>query len=488
MRKATVSPELLDMAHDPSHHIVALPDDSAAAYTAALAKDNLFRRYATTIRVPSNGEKIVTTDTPVDAAWVDENGAIPEANLNATYLGLDMHKLACISMLDSNFVYDTGFDIKSYLTRDFARIFGKAEEDGFINGNGVNAPRGILHPTDGAEVGVTAASATVIAFDEVNRLFFSLKPEYRMNAIWTMSDETALALRDLKDSTSNYLWRGTADTLLGRPVVISNHMPSAASGSKPIAFGDFEVVQKIRDGRRRVTPMGEMPILSGMLFCADCGAKLYQVRHRGWEHDKEHFVCATYRKIKGGCSSHQIRNVVVEELLLDGIRQVTAFAREHEGEFVQMVTSKTKTELDKSLRDSKRELEQSQARIAKLDEIIQRLYEDNLSGKISDERFAKMTANYETEQHTLESRVVELKGTMTAEHDSALNVDHFLALVRKYTDIQELTAEMIREFVEKVLVYKVERIDGRRVQRIKIVWNCIGEFTPPAVTEQEKSA
>lgn len=253
----------------------------------------------------------------------------------------------------------------------------------------------------------------------------------------------------------------------------------------------FETVQKIRDGRRRVTPMGEMPPLSGMLFCADCGAKLYQVRHRGWEHDKEYFVCATYRKVKGGCSSHQIRNVVVEELLLDGIRHITAFAREHESEFVQMVASKTRTALDKSLRDNKRELEQSQARITKLDDIIQRLYEDNLSGKISDERFAKMTVNYETEQHTLESRVVELKGTMTAEHDSALNVDHFLALVQKYTDIQELTAEMIREFIEKILVYKAERIDGRRVQRIKIVYNCIGEFTPPATEatqKQEKSA
>ena len=151
----------------------------------------------------------------------------------------------------------------------------------------------------------------------------------------------------------------------------------------------FAVVQKIRDGRRRLTPMGEMPILSGMLFYADCEAKLYQVRHRGWEHDKEHFVCATYRKIKGGCSSHHIRNVVVEELLLDGIRQVTAFARDHEDDFVEMVTKKTRIELDKSLRDDKRELEQSQARISKLDEIIQRLYEDNIEGKISDEALLK---------------------------------------------------------------------------------------------------
>ena len=253
----------------------------------------------------------------------------------------------------------------------------------------------------------------------------------------------------------------------------------------------FEVVQKIRDGRRRLTPIGEMPILSGMLFCADCGNKLYQVRHRGWEHEKEHFVCATYRKIKGGCSSHQIKNVVVEELLLDGIRRVTAYARDHEDEFVGIVTKKTRIDLDRSMRDAKRELEQSQARIKKLDKIIQRLYEDNIEGKISDERFARMTANYETEQHTLESRVAELKSTMTSEIESALGVDHFLTLIRKYTDIKELTAEIIREFVEKIYVYKAERIDGRRVQRIKIIYNCIGEFDPPAstsTTEQEKSA
>jgi len=253
----------------------------------------------------------------------------------------------------------------------------------------------------------------------------------------------------------------------------------------------FEVVQRIRDGRRRLTPMGEMPLLSGMMFCADCGNKMYQVRGRGWEHEKEYFVCATYRKIKGGCSSHQIRNVVVEELLLDGIRRVTAFARDCEDEFVEMITKKTRSELDKSMRDSRRELEQVQARIAKLDEIIQRLYEDNIEGKISDERFAKMTANYEAEQQTLEKRVTELKSIMTEEKESALNVDHFLTLVRKYTDIKELTAEIIREFVEKIYVYKPERIDGRRVQRIKIVWNCIGEFEPPvstSTTKNEKSA
>src|SRR5690554_6395816 len=224
-----------------------------------------------------------------------------------------------------------------------------------------------------------------------------------------------------------------------------------------------------------------------MLFCADCGNKLYQVRGRSWEHDKEHFVCATYRKVKGGCSSHQIRNVVVEELVLDGIRRVTAFARNFDEEFVEMVTKKTRSQPDKSMRYSKRELEQAQARIGKLDETIQKLYEDNIDGKISDERFAKVTANYGAQQQVLENRVMELKSIMTEEKESALNVDHFLSLVRKYTDIKELTAEVIREFVEKIFVYKAERIDGRRVQRIKIVWNCIGEFEPPVSTSTTKN-
>lgn len=163
----------------------------------------------------------------------------------------------------------------------------------------------------------------------------------------------------------------------------------------------YDIVQRIRDGRRRVTPMGEMPTLSGMVFCADCGAKLYQVRGRNLP-QSEYMVCAAYRKRgKEVCSSHQIRNSVIEEFLLDGIRNVTAYVREHEDEFVEMVTKLSKAETEKTLRDEKRELEQAQTRIHKLDTIIQRLYEDNVEGKISNERFAKMSESYETEQKEL---------------------------------------------------------------------------------------
>ncbi len=153
-----------------------------------------------------------------------------------------------------------------------------------------------------------------------------------------------------------------------------------------------------------------------------------------------------------------------------------------------MVMKKKHAEADRSLRNRKNELEQAQARIHKLDEIIQHLYEDNLEGKISDERFVKLNNNYENEQKTLKARVTELRTLIASEQDANDNAVQFLNLVRKYTDIQELNAEIIREFVEKIIVYKAEQINGKRVQRIRIVWNCIGEFTPPAPHPELKMA
>lgn len=248
----------------------------------------------------------------------------------------------------------------------------------------------------------------------------------------------------------------------------------------------FDKVQNIRKGRRRPTPLGEMPILSGMLYCADCGNKMYQVRTKEWSHDKEHLVCATYRKVKGGCTSHQIRNIVVEELLLDDIRRVTRFARENEEAFVRLVSDASERELDRNLKDYKKELSQAQQRYAKLDTIIQRLYEDNIEGKISDERFAKMTATYEQEQSHLENRIAELESTIQAIKEKALNTEHFLKLVRKYTDIQKLDAEIIREFINKVIVFNAEKVNGRRQQKIQIVYNCIG--TIDLMQQNEKTA
>lgn len=241
----------------------------------------------------------------------------------------------------------------------------------------------------------------------------------------------------------------------------------------------YDTVQKIRDGRRRQTPMGEMPALSGMVYCADCGHKLYQVRGRCLP-QSEYMVCATYRKKgKSVCPSHQIRNSVIEQLLLEDLQRVTAYARNHEDEFLRLVTRNSEKALDRELRDCRKEYEQAKARIAKLDTLIQRIYEDNVEGKISDDRFAKLSGNYETEQAQLQSRVEELQWFLDDAKEKSLNADHFLALVRKYTDIRELDAEIIREFVERINVFQAEKVDGHRQQRIQIIYNCIGAVDLP---------
>ncbi|WP_235932783.1 DUF4368 domain-containing protein [Peptoniphilus faecalis] len=221
-----------------------------------------------------------------------------------------------------------------------------------------------------------------------------------------------------------------------------------------------------------------MPALSGMLYCADCGAKLYQVRGKGWSHDKEYFVCASYRKQKGKCTSHQIKNIQVEEILLREIRKVTAFAKDHEDKFVDLVLKKKTIELNQVLRSQKKELDDSKDRIATLDSIVQNLYEDNLEGKISDQRFEKMAKAYDEEELSLQKRIAELEETITKLQEEELNVESFLKLVRKYTDIKELDPEIIRTFVDKIYVEQSEKVLGTNLkkQTIWIYWNLIGKI------------
>ncbi|MCH4000609.1 MAG: recombinase family protein [Lachnospiraceae bacterium] len=250
----------------------------------------------------------------------------------------------------------------------------------------------------------------------------------------------------------------------------------------------FDIVQRIRNGKRRIDPITAEPsILSGMLYCGDCGHKMYIKRKRSKGPAGDSFVCSQYRKIKGACTSHQIRDSVVKKVLLASIRNLTAYVRENEDEFVQLVTQTSEEEANRDLRRQKNELEEAEARIKKLDEIVDHIYEDNLNGKISDERFKRMSANYDQEQKVLMEKAADLKNTIAKAKEKTVNVESFISLVRKYTDIQELTAEVVREFIEKVYIYKTETVNRHRVRHIKIVWNCIGEFAPPQPHTTEKA-
>ena len=214
-------------------------------YMTAIKQESLFRNLATDIQVYDHDYRIKTVCSEDVAVWVPEGGTIPLSDGMGDFgdITLASHKLAAFLKLEDTLVRDPFFKIEDYLVKRLAKNFGRAEDNGFINGTGENMPTGILAETGGAEVGVTTNALT---YDDVIKLFFSVKPEYRKNGTWLMNDETALALRTLKDDAGQPIWNQSNDTILGRKVYISEFMPGAESGSKPIAFGDFSYYWIVR--------------------------------------------------------------------------------------------------------------------------------------------------------------------------------------------------------------------------------------------------
>lgn len=215
-----------------------LPIGAADKIVKSLTKESVFRNLATVIKGYRSGYRIYTKDCEDVAQFVSENDDIQimEGKKDFNEKSIESYKLAAFVKMDESFVKDAAFSIENYLTERFGKNFGRAEDNAFINGTGNEEPTGILHETEGADVGVTTAAIT---YDDVIKLYFSVKNEYRKNAVWMMNDRTAFALRTLKDANGNYIWNHSNDTILGKKVVISEFMPDAENGNKPIAFGDF---------------------------------------------------------------------------------------------------------------------------------------------------------------------------------------------------------------------------------------------------------
>ena len=222
-----------------------VPDEFERTLVEALEEENVFRTLAHVIKTSSGDRKIPVVASKGSASWVDEEGAYQESDDAFSQVSIGAYKLGTMIKVSEELLADSVFDLEAYISKEFARRIGAREEESFFNGDGKGKPLGILAATGGAEVGVTAASATAITADEVIDLFYSLKAPYRKNAVWLLNDATVKQIRKLKDSTGQYLWQpslvaGTPDTILGRPVKTSAFMPTAAAGAKTIAFGDFK--------------------------------------------------------------------------------------------------------------------------------------------------------------------------------------------------------------------------------------------------------
>ena len=233
---------------------------------------------------------------------------------------------------------------------------------------------------------------------------------------------------------------------------------------------EFDLVQELRKNKRRPTKHEEVNPFSGMVYCADCGKKMYLCRATSLTADQEHLKCSTYSLDKDACSAHFIRTIVMKEIVLSGLNKLLVNVRESEEEFVQAAMNNSVQNQSSELSKAKKALKQSEKRIAELDRLFTRLYEDNVSGKISDERFAMMSAGYEVEQKNLKATVAGLTSFIDTAEQKSADVTAFIQVVQKYENITELTPEIMHELIEKIVVHAPDKSSGHRTQEIDIYY------------------
>ena len=246
MRNKTVRPEVynaLEVGTD-SEGGYLVPDEYEHTLIEALEEKNIFRRLAHVIHTSSGERKIPVSVSKGTAAWIDEEAAYPESDDSFGQVSISAYKLATMIKISEELLNDSVFNMPAYISKEFARRIGAAEEEAFFTGNGTGKPLGILAATGGAQTGVTAASQTAVTFDEVIDLYYSLRAPYRQDGVFIMNDATIKAIRKLKNGSGDYIWQpsvtlGAPDRVLNRPVYTSQYMPTLAAGAKTILFGDL---------------------------------------------------------------------------------------------------------------------------------------------------------------------------------------------------------------------------------------------------------
>ena len=242
----------------------------------------------------------------------------------------------------------------------------------------------------------------------------------------------------------------------------------------------FEQVQQKRGKmRKRQAKDGERSMFSGLLVCADCGSNLHFHFNQG-NPEIKYFNCSNYKGNRGTCgSTHYVRVDFLEQVVLGEIRRLTKYAGLYEDDFLKEVIGHSRQAEETERRLKEKELKSLLARDDELDGLFERIYEDNVSGKLSDDRFAKMSRRYEEEQKELSEKIKKLRTEIEKQSSRATSTDMFVSIVRKYTRARKLTPRMLNELVEKIEVYNAEKIDGEWVQRLRIHYNCVGEMNIP---------
>ena len=240
-------------------------------------------------------------------------------------------------------------------------------------------------------------------------------------------------------------------------------------------------VQRLIETKRRPKKNGAPPCrLSGLLYCADCGSKLSHRYNSRNKYDADNsYGCSSYRQYTRNCTMHYIRVSVVEKLILETIREVSAYALSNEKEFVKKVREASDVQQEATMKEYRRRLGKAKRRHEELDDLVKKLYESFATGKIPEKHFDRLLSGYDNVQTTLEAEMQELQTGLDRYGADSVRADRFLELVKRYTDFSELTTPMLNEFIEKVVVHEADKSTGDRVQKVDIYLNFIGAFTVP---------
>lgn len=249
----------------------------------------------------------------------------------------------------------------------------------------------------------------------------------------------------------------------------------------------FELVQELRQHRRRPNKSGIVSPFSGLLYCADCGEKLYYSVTNNYKREQAYFFCSAYRKNSEVCSAHYIREKVVTETVLESMRRILLNVQAFEKEFARKQMECYSEDKKKELAQKRRELNKAKKRIAEIDSLIQKIYEDNAIGKISDERYATLSMSYEEEQQRLKAGIPEMENYLETETDKTESLQKFIDKVKKITELKELTPELIHEFIDRIIVYAPRYLDGKRVQLMDIYYNGVGILRELSPEEMENA-
>jgi len=243
----------------------------------------------------------------------------------------------------------------------------------------------------------------------------------------------------------------------------------------------WDRVQELRKNKRRTTKGERQGLFSGLAFCADCGSKLHFGTCKSFEGHQDRYVCSHYKSGRGTCSAHYIREEVLRDVVLERIRAVTDYIRQDVEGFQEDWLQCQRMDQEKSIQEDKRRLAHARKRLADIDVLMTRIYEDMVLGTLSRERYQKMAENYEAEQAALNNEIIGLEDWVGTREDMNDSVDAFLALVEKYVDIPELTPTIVNEFIKKIIVYAPDKSSGKRTQKVKIVFNFVDEVELPEV-------